>query len=66
MAVPKRKTTPNKRNARRANHDKVTPVAIVQCEHCGEATLPHRACAACGHYKGRKVKAAKSAESSSS
>jgi large subunit ribosomal protein L32 len=65
VAVPKRKTTPSKRNMRRANHDKVTPVAVVQCENCREATLPHRACAACGHYKGRKVKATKSVESSS-
>lgn len=44
---------------RRANHDKVTPVQLVSCEHCGEATLPHRACSACGYYKGRKVKAQK-------
>jgi large subunit ribosomal protein L32 len=60
VAVPKRKTTPSKRDMRRAQHDKVTPVQLVQCEKCGEATLPHRACAACGHYKGRKVKATKS------
>jgi large subunit ribosomal protein L32 len=59
VAVPKRKTTPSKRNMRRANHDKVTPVQLVSCEHCGEAALPHRACAACGFYKGRKVKATK-------
>ncbi|APR77621.1 Hypothetical protein A7982_02968 [Minicystis rosea] len=44
---------------RRANHDKVTPVQLAKCEHCGEAVLPHRACGACGHYKGRKVKATK-------
>lgn len=61
MAVPKRKTTPSKRNMRRANHDKVTPVQLIKCEHCGEATLPHRACAACGFYKGRKIKANKAA-----
>ena len=63
MAVPKRKTTASKRNMRRANHDKVTPVQLVKCEHCGEAVLPHRACAACGFYKGRKVKATKTAAS---
>jgi len=49
---------------RRANHDKVTPVQLVKCEHCGEAALPHRACAACGYYKGRKVKATKVATGS--
>lgn len=59
MAVPKRKTTPSKRNMRRANHDKVTPVQLAACANCGEPSLPHRACAACGFYKGRKVKAVK-------
>ncbi len=59
MAVPKRKTTASKRDMRRSQHDKVTPVQLVKCDHCGEATLPHRACAACGHYKGRRVKSTK-------
>jgi len=59
VAVPKRKTTSSKTKMRRQQHDKVTPVQLVSCEKCGEATLPHRACAACGHYKGRKVKASK-------
>ncbi|MDI1475637.1 50S ribosomal protein L32 [Polyangium sp. y55x31] len=59
MAVPKRKTTPSKRDMRRANHDKVTPVQVVACPNCGEAALPHRACGACGFYKGRKAKAVK-------
>ena len=59
MAVPKRKTTPSKRDMRRSQHDKVTPVQLIGCEKCGEPTLPHRACGACGYYKGRKVKAAK-------
>lgn len=61
MAVPKRKTSPSKRNMRRANHDKVVPVQLVSCEKCGEPVLPHRACAACGNYHGRKVKAVKGA-----
>jgi large subunit ribosomal protein L32 len=47
---------------RRANHDKVIPVQLAACEHCGEATLPHRACGACGFYKGRKVLPAKAAQ----
>ena len=44
---------------RRANHDKVTPVQIVACPNCGEATRPHRACGSCGHYKGKKAVAVK-------
>jgi len=40
---------------RRANHDKVTPVQLIACPHCGEPVAPHRACASCGKYKGREV-----------
>lgn len=61
MAVPKRKTTPSKRDMRRQQHDKVTPVQLAACPNCGEAALPHRACGACGFYKGRKAKPVKAA-----
>jgi large subunit ribosomal protein L32 len=33
----------------------VTPPNVVPCPKCGEMTMPHRICASCGHYKGRKV-----------
>ena len=59
MAVPKRRKTPSKRNMRRAQNEKITPVQYVNCANCGEVVLPHRACAACGHYKGRQVIAGK-------
>ncbi len=55
MAVPKRRTSRSKRNMRRANHDKVTPVQLIACSNCGEPSVPHRACASCGHYKGKAV-----------
>ena len=61
MAVPKRRTSRSKRNMRRANHDKVTPVQLIPCANCGEPAVPHRACAACGHYKGKEVVKAKKA-----
>lgn len=61
MAVPKRKKTPSKRDMRRAHHDKVVPVQLAACPNCSEPVLPHRACPACGHYKGRQVKAVKTA-----
>ena len=62
MAVPKRRTSRSKRNMRRANNDKVTAPNLVACANCGEPVVPHRACASCGHYKGRAVKATKSSE----
>ncbi|MCL2777390.1 MAG: 50S ribosomal protein L32 [Polyangiaceae bacterium] len=62
MAVPKRRTSRSKRNMRRANHDKVIAVQLIACPNCGEPVTPHRACAACGHYKGREVTTAKNAK----
>jgi large subunit ribosomal protein L32 len=53
MANPKKRTSKSKKNMRRA-HDHVAVPSVVFCE-CGEPTLPHRACSACGTYKGRKV-----------
>ena len=55
MAVPKRKTSRSKRDMRRANHDRVTPPNAIPCPSCGDMTLPHRVCPACGNYKGRKI-----------
>ncbi len=54
MAVPKHKKSKSKKNMRHA-HYKATPVDTSSCPECGEAKLPHRACPACGAYKGRKV-----------
>ena len=53
MAVPKKKTSKSRKGMRRA-HDHVAAPNVVYCE-CGEPTLPHRACSACGTYKGRQV-----------
>jgi large subunit ribosomal protein L32 len=55
VAVPKRRKSRSERDKRRANHDRVTAPNTVPCPKCGEASLPHRICASCGHYKGRKV-----------
>jgi len=54
MAVPKKKTTPSKRNMRRA-HDALTASAYEECSNCGELKQPHHVCSACGHYNGREV-----------
>lgn len=62
MAVPKRRTSASRRDKRRAQHDKVTPVQYITCEGCGEVRLPHRACKACGWYDGKIAVAVKNAD----
>jgi large subunit ribosomal protein L32 len=54
MAVPKRKTSPSRRNMRRSHHALATP-AHNECKNCGEQKRPHHVCGACGHYDGREV-----------
>jgi large subunit ribosomal protein L32 len=54
MAVPKRKTSPSKRNMRRSHHA-LTAKQFQECPNCGELKLPHNLCAACGHYNGREI-----------
>lgn len=54
MAVPKKKTSPSRRNMRRAHHA-LKPVASMVCPNCGERKLPHHLCLSCGHYNGRQV-----------
>jgi large subunit ribosomal protein L32 len=54
MAVPKRRQSPTRRNTRRA-HDSLSAPGLDSCPKCGETKQPHRACAACGTYKGREV-----------
>lgn len=56
MGVPKKRTSSMRRDRRRAaNNNLRTPVQVILCPKCKEPVLPHRACAACGHYKGREV-----------
>jgi len=54
MAVPKKKTSPSRRNMRRS-HDALTVVNVQECPNCGASKLSHHVCASCGHYKGRQV-----------
>jgi len=56
MAVPKRKTSPSKRNMRRSHHA-LKATAFQECPNCGELKLPHNLCQACGHYNGREISA---------
>ena len=54
MAVPKRKTSPSKRNMRRS-HDALKVPSFQECPNCGELKIPPNLCASCGHYNGREV-----------
>ncbi|MCL4134936.1 UNVERIFIED_CONTAM: hypothetical protein GTU68_029232 [Idotea baltica] len=60
MAVPKKRTSKSKRNMRRS-HDSLTRSYAIVCPNCGESQERHRACSACGQYKGSQVFEPKSA-----
>lgn len=54
MGLPgHRRTSSDKR--RRAAHFGLQSGAIAVCPKCQKPVRPHRACAACGTYKGRTV-----------
>ena len=54
MAVPKRKTSPSKRNMRRS-HDALGPNAYTEDKDTGELRRPHHVDLKTGMYKGRQV-----------
>ena len=53
MAVPKRKTSPSKRNMRRA-HDALDKITVVEDKTSGTLKRPHHV-SPDGYYHGRKV-----------
>jgi large subunit ribosomal protein L32 len=53
MAVQQNKKSKSKKGMRRSHHHAALP-PVVFCS-CGEPTLPHRVCAKCGTYRGRRV-----------
>ena len=55
MAVPKKKTSKQRRNLRRSAVWKLEAPNLIACPKCDEYKLPHRACRACGTYNGREV-----------
>jgi large subunit ribosomal protein L32 len=56
VGVPKKRTSKMRRNRRRAaNSNLREAVQVILCPKCKEPVLPHRACAACGYYRGREV-----------
>lgn len=56
MAVPKKKSTHKRRNNRRnQKHGKVELKQAAVCSNCGASVAPHKICAVCGYYKGKKI-----------
>ena len=54
MAVPKRKTSPSKRNMRRS-HDSLKKINVILDKESGEPRLSHRLDLSTGTYNGKQV-----------
>ncbi len=54
MAVPKRKMSKMKIRQRKAAN-RYEGVQATFCTNCQAPLMPHRACTACGFYKGKQV-----------
>lgn len=54
MAVPRKKTSPQKRNQRRA-HDALTAPSVIEDKESGEFRRPHHIDLKTGMYRGRQV-----------
>ena len=56
MATPKRRISHARTHNRKAKFlGALSAPSITACPKCGEPVQSHRACGACGHYRGRKV-----------
>lgn len=54
MAVPKRKTSRQRRDTRRATHS-ISAERLGMCPRCANPVRSHRVCGVCGYYRGRAV-----------
>lgn len=54
MAVPKKKTSPSRRNMRRS-HDALSKINVVVDSKTGEYKLPHHISLKDGYYKNKQV-----------
>lgn len=55
MAVPKRKTSKQRKHLRRSSVWKLDAPTLVECPKCHELTVPHKVCGECGFYDGKAV-----------
>ncbi|NOX26542.1 MAG: 50S ribosomal protein L32 [Deltaproteobacteria bacterium] len=54
MALPKHRQSHSKTRLRRS-HDALSTPNVYACPDCGEPKQPHRLCAGCGSYNGKKI-----------
>ncbi len=54
MAVPKGKTSKQRKHTRSANW-KISAPSLVECGHCHELKENHKVCLNCGYYDGQQV-----------
>lgn len=54
MAVPKKKTSPSRRNMRRS-HDSLSSATYIEDKDSGELRRPHHIDLKTGKYRGRQV-----------
>ena len=54
MAVPKKRTSKERKHTRRA-HWKLSLPGISECPQCHKPKLAHRVCKHCGYYNGKQV-----------
>ncbi|MBQ8431243.1 MAG: 50S ribosomal protein L32 [Clostridia bacterium] len=55
MAVPKHKTSKERKHTRNSANFKSTAPTLVECPTCHELKQPHVVCPKCGSYKGKTV-----------
>jgi large subunit ribosomal protein L32 len=55
MAVPKRRTSKQRKRKRRGGQQAAQSPATQNCPRCGDPRRPHRVCPGCGYYGEREV-----------
>jgi len=55
MAVPKTKTSKQRKHTRSANAWKLGATHLTECPQCHEMKLGHKVCPKCGYYNGRLI-----------
>lgn len=54
MAVPKKRTSKQRKRKRRTHYKAATPT-VQSCQQCGDPKMPHRVCPSCGFYRDEAV-----------